>query len=305
MLDIEQCRLLIDYWRNRPPKHNGKGDYSAKRSREQLAELDQFFKHTHTSTDFTWRMPDDLQLLKRTVRKDDQTSLSYITIKLFSVEELHRLIQHGTLIEKLIVTWCLNCAQGAAEIGRATWGDLYLNQDHPWRSQGLKVEPGGNWTGFLRGKTDVVGWWHLWDETVQLLQEWKPEAERLLQRNVRDEDRIILTQDGVSMYKDKTSKNAQAKFADVFKNLRVKAGIEEGHTLGMIRKQLPDWITTVEGDETAASVALAHGIPHRADKLLFAHYSNRPWAKLFEHQRKYRDYLFPPDENITAVLNPT
>lgn len=291
MLDIEQCRTLIDYWRSRPDRHDGKGKYSAKRSREQLAELYLFFRHTHTSKDFAWRMPEDLQLLKRTTNKDEKKNLSFIPIKLFTVDELRRLITNGTLIQKLITTWCLNCSHGAAEIGRVTWGDLYLNQDHPWRSQGLQIDPGGNWTGFLRHKTDVVGWWHLWPETVELIKLWKPEAEKILGRNVTDSDRLILTESGEPMYRDNT-KNAQSTFASEFKALRKVSNVSK-LPFGTLRDQLSDWISTKKGDAVAASVALAHGIPHKEDKLLFAHYSNRPWKNLFDYQKMFRENWFP------------
>lgn len=289
-LDIAQCRILIDYWRSRPERHDKKGSYSAKRSREQLAELDLFFRHTHTFTDYAWRMPEDLELLKRTVKSDEKKNLSFIPIKLFTIEELKALISSGSLIQRLITTWCLNCSHGAAELGRVTWGDLYLNQDHPWRSQGLQVESGGHWTGFLRHKTDVVGWWQLWPETVALIEQWRLEAERLLGRKVQDTDRLILTQSGESMYKD-SSKNAQSKFAKEFNEVRTLANVS-ALPLGTLRKQLSDWIGTAKGDTVAASIALAHGIPHKADKLLFAHYNNRPWAKLFEHQREFRSLFF-------------
>ena len=166
-----------------------------------------------------------------------------------------------------------------------------MNQDHPWRSQGLQIDPGGNWTGFLRHKTDVVGWWHLWPETVELVKQWKPEAERILSRKVNDSDRIILTESGEPMYKDK-SKNAQSKFATEFKELRIATNVSN-LPFGTLRNQLSDWISTKQGDAVAASVALAHGIPHKEDKLLFAHYCNRPWKKLFDYQMMYREILFP------------
>jgi hypothetical protein len=289
-LDITRCRDLIDYWRNRPARKDGKGDYSAKRSREQLAELDLFFEHTHASKDFGWRLPVDYQMLSRTIKKDEKKTLSFIEKQLFEADELKKLVGTGNTVQRLITTWCLNCAHGAAEIGRVTWGDLYLNQDHPWRSQGLKIESGGNWTGFLRYKTDVVGWWLLWPETVALLAEWKTESEQILAREVKADDRLIICESGESMYKDK-SKNAQSKFAKVFEKVVEKAGIQK-LPLGILRNQLPDFITTHEGDAVAASVALAHGIPHKADKLLFAHYSNRPWKRLFEYQSKYREVIF-------------
>ena len=120
LLDIDQSRELIDYWRNRPERLDEKGNYSAKRCGEQLRELDLFFQHTHISNTFGWRMPDDLALLKRTIRKDDTKSLSFIPIPLFSVEEINALKNSGTLIQQLIVVGCLNCAHGAAEFGSVT-----------------------------------------------------------------------------------------------------------------------------------------------------------------------------------------
>lgn len=289
-LDIEQCRILIDYWRSRPPRHDAKGNYSAKRSREQLKELDKFFQHTHANNDFAWRMPEDLSLLNRTINKDDKKTLKSISIKLFKVEELQALVSSGSLLQKLITTWCLNCSHGAAEIGRVEWGDLYLNQDHPWRSQGLKIEPGGNWTGFLRNKTNVVGWWQLWDETVELIEQWRIESEKILGRKIRDNDRLIITQSGLPMYKD-DSKNAQSKFATEFSKYRILAKVQK-LPFGTLRNQLADWISTTQGDQIVASIALAHGNPHKDDKLLFAHYSNRPWKKLFEYQRLFRKEFF-------------
>lgn len=291
MLNIDHCRKLIDYWRAKPPRHDGSGNYSAKRSREQLRELDLFFEHTHISSDFAWRIPDDLARLKRTVTKDKAKPIGKMSIELFSVEELKSLLNTGDLVEKLIVTWCLNTAHGAAELGRVTWDDLSLYQDHPWRSQGLDVDAGGDWMGFLRPKSDVLGWWRLWPETVALIEEWKPEAERLLGRKVKDTDRLILTEAGLPMYKD-DSKNGQSKFAKVFNALRTAAKIETELPLGTLRNQLPDWITTTTQDAVSSSVALCHGIPHKQDKLLFAHYSNRPWKKLFEYQMMYREIIF-------------
>ena len=293
MLNIDHCRKLIDYWRSKPPRHDGSGNYSAKRSREQLRELELFFEHTHINSDFAWRMPDDLALLKRTVTKDKAKSIDKMTIALFSVDELKALLSTGDLVQKLIVTWCLNTAHGAAELGRVTWDDLYLHQDHPWRSQGLQVDASGDWMGFLRPKSDVLGWWRLWPETVALLEEWKPEAERLLGRKLKPKDpaRLILTEAGLPMYKD-SSKNGQSKFAKVFNTLRTAAKIESELPLGTLRNQLPDWITATTQDAVSSSVALCHGIPHKQDKLLFAHYSNRPWRKLFEYQMQFREVLF-------------
>jgi len=290
-LEIEQCRILIDYWRSRPVRQDKKGKYSAKRSREQLYELDNFFTHTHVSADFNWRKPEDFELLDRKVEKDkSRESVSVITHKLVPVTDLKKLMNQGNVIQRLIATWCINCGHGAGEIGRVQWGDLFLKQDHPWKSQGLQIESGGDWVGFLRNKSNVVGWWQLWPETIQLLEQWKPEAEEILQRQIKDDDRLIINSKGNSLYNEE-SKNGQSKFAERF-NYHVEVTGITKITLGRLRKQLSDWIATKKADAVVSSLALGHGKPHSDDKILFAHYSNKPWAKLFEYQQEFRHQFF-------------
>jgi hypothetical protein len=56
---------------------------------------------------------------------------------------------------------------------------------------------------------------------------------------------------------------------------------------------MSNWLGSDENQSVLASTALAHGIPHRSDKLLYKHYSNRPWARLFAAQKEYRRVLQP------------
>jgi len=70
---------------------------------------------------------------------------------------------------------------------------------------------------------------------------------------------------------------------------------------GTLRNQFADWCGGDEADATVASVALAHGIPHKGDKLLYKHYSNRPWKRLFDKQMEYREYCRPV---LEAVYQP-
>ena len=62
---------------------------------------------------------------------------------------------------------------------------------------------------------------------------------------------------------------------------------------GTLRDQMSNWLGSDQNRAVLASVALAHGIPHKGDKLLYKHYSNRPWAHLFEAQKEYRQLLQP------------
>ncbi len=294
-LGIESCRKMIDYWRQRPPRHDGRGNYTEKRSGAQLRELGQFFNWLHVGDEFNWTEPENFLRLSRSIAKEKakKQSIQDGGMATFSLEDLKRLIQVAKMPEKLWIVWCLNTSHGAAEVGRVLWEDLYLDQDHPWKTKGLNIWEGGNWVGILRPKTDVLGWWLLWPETVALLKDWRKECERILGREVRGTDRLIISESGNPLYRDQ-SKNGQSGFASHFKTLKADCERLELPVAdlppGTLRNQFSDWCGGDEGNATVASVALAHGIPHEGDKLLYKHYANRPWRKLFEKQLEYREY---------------
>lgn len=293
-IGLDACRNLIDYWRQRPHRHDGAGQYTVKRSREQLAELCRFLEWLHLSDEFTWREPVDFHRLDRSVQKDGASRKSILKSKIavFSVSDLATLVRNAGMPEKLWIVWCLNNSHGAAEVGRVQWEDLYLNQDHPWREEGLNIWEGGDWVGFLRPKTDVLGWWLLWPETVKLLLEWKQQCRQSLNREVSSEDSLIIRSSGLPLYG--SSKNAQSGFANAFERLKKRCK-RVGHPVadlpaGTLRNQFSDWCGGEEANATIAAVALSHGLPHKGDKLLYKHYSNRPWRRLFEKQMEYREH---------------
>jgi hypothetical protein len=296
-LGIDACRDLYSYWRQRPHRHDGKGQYTNKRSREQLAELIRFLEWLHLSEEFGWREPEDFHRLDCSIFKDMKSRKSILQSKMpiFKIDDLATLVRHAGMPEKLWIVWCLNNSHGAAEVGRVQWEDIYLNQDHPWRAEGLNIWEGGNWTGFLRPKTDVLGWWLLWPETVELLLEWKERCRSLFGREVAPNDTLIVRESGASLYG--MNKNAQSAFYNQFdrlKNQCERMGCPVADLPpGTLRNQFSDWCGGEEADATVASVALAHGIPHKGDKLLYKHYSNRPWKRLFEKQQEFREYCRP------------
>jgi len=98
-----------------------------------------------------------------------------------------------------------------------------------------------------------------------------------------------MTAEGTPLYKK--SKNGQAKFQDKFKDHVEQLGVEK-MPLGTLRKQLSNWIASTQNDAIVSSFALAHGVPHKGDVILFAHYANKPWAKLFQYQEEYRKCFF-------------
>ena len=301
-LGFAECQEIYDFWRNRPLNTRTRLPLSAKHSSSHIGELDRFFKWLHTTPEFGWRRPVDFDLIERKVKRldSDRRSIHDIELKTFSVEQLRLLYKHTLPSERLRLVWCLNCSHGAAEIGRVEWGDLYLKQPHPWIKEGLKFDSpdDDSWCGLLRPKTDVIGWWLLWPETVRLVEWWRNELQKSLKKQLLTSDRMLVSKTGEPLYRD-SSRNAQTSFANQWSRLLIRVAKHEGDDaipklpFGTLRDQMSNWLGSDENQAVLASTALAHGIPHSKDKLLYKHYSNRPWARLFDAQKKYRDILQP------------
>ena len=126
------------------------------------------------------------------------------------------------------------------------------------------------------------------------------EITEYLGQSPKNEQRVVLTKAGTSLYRDE-SRNAQTGFTNAWTRLADRIPEKDGDTkiavrrlpFGTLRNQLPDWLGGEQARAIVASVALSHGIPHKGDKLLYKHYSNRPWAALFQAQRDYREHLQP------------
>jgi len=309
--DFTRIQQIYDFWRNRPINLRTKKPLSYKHCSSHIGELNRFFRWLHTTSEFSWRKPEDFDLIEKTVKRlqSDRQSIHKLQITTFSLDELRLLYKHAIPSERLKLVWCLNCAHGAAELGRAEWEDLFLMQPHPWVKEGLRLDTGAedSWCGLLRPKTDVLGWWWLWPETVQLVCWWKTELGRRLDRSLENTERIMLTNKGTSLYRD-ASRNAQTGFANEWKRLFERINKAEEHAalpwraFGTLRNQFSNWLGGDEAKPVIASVALAHGIPHKGDKLLYKHYSNKPWKHLFESQREYRAYLQPVFDETPSVL---
>ena len=311
MLDFTRCQEIYDFWKNRPLNLRTKEPLSKKHCSSHVGELRRFFIWLHTSDKFAWRRPEDFDLIETKVKRlpSDRRSIQDIDIKTFSVEHLKLIYKHALPPQRLKMVWCINCSHGAAEIGRVEWGDLFLNQPHPWTKEGLQFasDHTDSWCGHLRPKTDVVGWWWLWPETVQLIQWWNAELEQRLKRELKPSERMLLTDKGANLYRD-SSRNAQSSFSNEWSRLLSRVAKAEGNdavprlSFGTLRDQFSNWLGSEQNRAVIASVALAHGIPHKGDKLLFKHYSNRPWAHLFEAQKEYRQLHQPMFDEVPDPL---
>ena len=139
-------------------------------------------------------------------------------------------------------------------------------------------------------------------------QWWRGELRRRLSRELLPSERMLLTNTGEPMYRD-SSRNAQTSFANQWTRLldRVIKNDDKDAVprlpFGTLRDQLSNWLGSDENLAVLASTALAHGVPHKGDRLLFKHYSNRPWAHLFKKQREYRQVLQPMFDLVPNPLS--
>lgn len=309
-MDLAACKKLFDYWTSRPIMVKETGErFGNGTCKHRISELSMFFDWLHGTPAFAWRKPADFDTISKVIVKDKtkRSIRELISKPTFSVEELATINRHCNSLERLLLYLGLNCAFGAAESGRLEFDDLFLHQKNPlshvWKNQKFTSDESDSWIAYLRPKTGVAGCWWLFPETVESLEIWKKE------RPEGTTDRIIVTDAGTSLYRDE-SKNAQSGFNNQWTRLlnRIvrKQSAENGEEndrlgylpFGTLRDQLPDWAVH-QGDSESSSIALAHGRPFKDD--LLECYANLPFPRLFEVQKRYRDFLRPVFEAATPT----
>lgn len=179
-LNFDECKAMLDHWRTRPPRNDGKPT-SRDNSRHHVGELMRFFKWLDSSSSYRWVMPRGLERVDRKVPKTEgERRLASRMKEVYSVEELALLSAHATPFDRLTLYVGLNCAMGAAELGRITLDDILLNHQHEHaRKLYFESSDADSFLRFLRPKTGVFGEWLLWEETVVMLR-WGIERAKAL-----------------------------------------------------------------------------------------------------------------------------
>ncbi len=288
-LTFDTCKAMLDYWRTRPARHNGKPT-SRSNSRHHLGELMRFFRWLDTSSSFRWLMPRGLERVDRKIPKTDgERKLSSSTKDIYTIEELAVLNAHATPFDRLTLYVGLNCAMGAAELGRLTSIDLLLGQAHDHAKKlYFDSTEADSFLRFLRPKTGVFGEWLLWEETVEMFR-WGIERAAALKS-----DLLFVSEQGKPLYRENT-KNPHSNFSNAWTDLikRVRKS-EPGFRylpFGTLRDTLPDTLRHRHGDEIA-TLSLAHGSPFAGDSLLEC-YGNKPFGRLHKALRELRSYFAP------------
>ncbi len=299
LLNLEACSAMVSHWRNRPVTKHGKPS-SRDDARHQISELFRFLRWLDVTEQFEWRMPRGFQSTSRRISKlGNEQSLSAIVKPIYTAEQLATINQHATPMERLGIYLGLNCAMGAAELGRLTVGDIIFHEAHPFKKR-LRFESSNadTFVRRFRPKTDVFGEWLLWSPVAEFLP-WGIERSQRIGSQL-----VFVSEEGSPLYMEE-SKNAQVGFANQWKDLLDRVTKSEPNfprlPFGTLRDTLPDLLRqNYDGGDELASLCLAHGSPSKADTLLEC-YSNKPFGRLHNAIRDLFAYFKP----LFEIENPT
>jgi len=183
----------------------------------------------------------------------------------------------------------LNCAFGAAEVGRLVEEEALLNHTHEYPDRlSFETTNEDSFIRLMRPKTNVFGEWLLWPETAEAVR-WAN------QRAKREGGTFIACRAGGSPLYEETSRNPQAAIAKRWNDLIIRVRKDDKDfpklPFGTLRDTIPDKLRHM-GHDTLASMCLAHGTPFKGDSLLDC-YGDRPYGRLHDALRTLRGFFSP------------
>ena len=301
-------QAMIDVWRARPSVKGTTRPIAVKTATEHIKQLKRFFKWLHRNDNFDWRKPEDFDSFECSVKSsagERAAKLNPLQVATFTVDELCLLYKYATPFERTLLLLGMNCGFGAAEISTLLMGEVCLHKPHQYADAlGFQSTKDDSFIKRLRPKTDVYGEWLLWPETVQAMQ-WAIQRRRNQTTITGGPDKgkpipakpdsvLLLGDKGTPLVKQTKKGNRSSRIANLWE-LGLCARIKKDHpsfhslSFGKLRKTAGNLVKQVASGEVAA-VFLCHGQPVKSDDLLDV-YTNRPFAKVFEANRKVRESL--------------
>ncbi|EMI41642.1 hypothetical protein [Rhodopirellula sp. SWK7] len=281
---------MIGYWANRPEYKKGKR-YKPTTARHRRKELERFLRWLDLTSEFDWEMPRGANQIKvRTVElEEDHESADLLTKIVYTPEQLGIIAGQANEFERMLLLVGVNCAFGAAEIGRLITNEVLLHQCHKYAERlQFKSTGSDSFVRLMRPKSKMFGEWILWKETAEIL-DWA-----ISRANQIGTPFLLVTKSGDRIYNEKL-KNPQAATANCWRKL-VKRSQKTHPELpflpyGSLRDTLPDTLRH-RGEDTLASICLAHKTAFKADNLLEA-YGNKPFGRLHDAIRDLRGQFKP------------
>jgi hypothetical protein len=282
-LGLDECKEMVNHWRSRPP-HKRTGKPTSKEHAEtQLQELKRFFSWLDCSDKYRWRKPRGYDSIRWTIADDTKEKVP-VHKHTYSPDELAIIAAHLPDMGKMALAIGLNCAMGAAELGRLAISDFLLDHEHEYQKMlKFRSTTKDSFCRFFRPKSKVFGEWLLWPETAGWVR-WGVRRARVI-----GIDLLFADEQGVEWYRE-SAPNPQYVFAGMWTSCTEKLDLPK-YPFGSIRDTMPDELRQTVGDELA-SLCLSHGKRAAADKLIDC-YSNRPFGRLHRAIRKARAFYTP------------
>lgn len=288
VMNFDKCDEALRFYKNRPANKRTGKPVSVKDAQHCIKELRRFFRWLDVR-DNGWEMPRGLMdQTYRVALMDEEKKLSAFVKVTYTVDQLATIARHCTPMDRMMLFVGLNCAMGAAELGRITTDEIVLGQPHPHAERlGMGSEP-ADYIRNNRRKAVVFGEWRLWPETVSVIQWGMARAKNL------GTDVLFCANTGSPMYNE-MNRNPQQNFAntwsDIIKRVRKSHPDFPYLPFGSLRDTLPDLVRQ-KFDGELASMLVSHGSPFKGDNLLEC-YSNKPYGRLHSAVMSLRETFLP------------
>ena len=289
MCSFDAIAEMFSHWANRPEYAPGQ-HYNKTSAHHRLKELQRFLRWLDHTSEFEWEMPRGVEQLQITfVGRPEDRSGTALKRKLYTPEQLGIIAKYANNFDRLLLFTGVNCAFGAAEVGRLLVGDVLFQYRHEYADRlHFETTRQDSFIRMIREKTDQFGEWLLWPETTEILR-WGIQRAQSLGSEI-----VVCRSSGAMLYKEE-NQNASAAFAkrwrSLLKRVRKKHPELPFYSFGKLRKILPD-ILRHKYSDALASIALSHKTAYKPDSLLEA-YGNKPFGRLHTAIRELRDHFQP------------
>jgi integrase len=247
------CDVLVDHLkRGRLVSDLGPTDFGALRNKLAKkwgpATLGQVIQHMRVVFKFAW----DSDLIDRPVRYGQgfkRPSRKVMRIdrarkgpKLFTAEEIHRMLPEARTQLRAMILLGINCGYGNADCG-----NLPLSA--------INLETG--WTDYPRPKTGIARRCLLWPETIQAIKEAL--AKRPCPKKEEDAGMVFLTAYGRRWARDTTDQALAKEFGSLLRSLKLDGRKGRGfYTLRHTFRTVAD----ESKDQPAVDFIMGHEVPH-------------------------------------------
>lgn len=296
-INYESIERMFRYWRQRPIRKGSTEAISKTSAKHYLGLLKRFLRWLHQSPEFDWRKPDgfdDVATKIELVPDEQQRKLTQV--KTFGIDELAKLNEFATPLERVFLLLGVNCGFGLKEIATLTVEEVVLFQAHSKREQeilGYETTETDSFIKRIRRKNSVYGEWILFPQTVEALQwalRWRKKFP-----GFSPSARVVVNSRGEPYDKPTKGGNRNQqipnRFGDLVRRVRAKHPDFPILSVGKLRKTAGDMMRQCSDGEIAG-VFLCHGQAVRTDDLADI-YTNRPYGKVFAAIRKVEGHLKP------------